>query len=109
MIAVAAMHEDVHQRTGKQEEKGKRSQKMGPVLADQQETRDRDEAQENDRSSRRPEIWRGCVVAPVLRMIVHGHGVGLSLALVGIRFARHASDFDPLIASGMRNGATELL
>ena len=47
MTAVASMHEDVHQRTGKQEKKGKCSQKMGPVLADQQKPGNSDEPEEN--------------------------------------------------------------
>jgi hypothetical protein len=59
MTAVAAMHEEVHQRASQQEKKRKISERVDTVLGGQQVSGDRQEADRDQAGSRSPKAWPG--------------------------------------------------
>ncbi len=73
VMAMAAMHEEMHQRTGKQGQPNEEAQHMRPMLREQQRSTDAQKAGEDERGSGfdRPASLRALSAS---KLILHRHG-----------------------------------
>ena len=67
MSTVTAMHEEMHQRAGEQEQPGKPSQEMRPMLGDEVETGKDEKSDKNDVCAGD----RGTLLAAAMIAVIH--------------------------------------
>ena len=75
VTAVTAVHEDVHQRAGEQQQEGQRPEEVGAVFAEEEVRGDSAEYEKSDGIPGAPERWRVVLVGLLswllqMRMVV---------------------------------------